>query len=404
MATKGRQRRQERRARRRESRQLRKSGPKAALYGGTQERLDKYREDAELDIGRAERREQESYSSTRNELGRTRTLEKEAEDDRRGYEQTARGSRDAYSGDVDAIGDQANRANYMRTHALGGATGTRNQAYAQNQLTGTAENALARRTQELQSVPSIGSAVNTAIGANNAAAQARLGQSMGLANRQARGMAGSLGEGGALALQQAMASSGANAADLMAQNNTMQSQLAADLRLQGAMRQNEIDVGSADLGLNTRMGAAEAERANQMAVAAANAGDILSVGDANAGNAYDAALQTANARANLMQQDATNRGAADTRQLALLGARNDTALNLQQLSQQGLRDANQNQQFVEGTQAGADQAVAMGKYAAAVENSPLNKLRNVLGGIRTVKSIGAEGSALSGLTGIGKSQ
>jgi hypothetical protein len=369
MATRGRKRRQERR----ENRRLRKEGPDTAFYGGSKETQKDYQRESRQDVARSEQRDTEAYRDTILEQKRTRGLEGEAENERRGYADTAASSRNAYSGDVDAIGDQANRANWMRNYALGGATGARNQAYEQNQLTGTAENALARRAQELQGVPSIGGAVNTAIGANNAAAQARLGQSMGLANRQARGMAGSLGEGGALALQQAMASSGANAADLMAQNNTMQSQLAADLRLQGALRQNQLDVDSANLGLNTRMGAAEQERANQMAVAAANAGDILGVGNANAGNVYDAALQTAGARAGLMQQDASNQQVAGNRQLNLLGASNNLAVNGQQAAQQGLRDARQNNQFIEGTAAGIDQAENQRRYQEAQNKNGFQK-------------------------------
>jgi hypothetical protein len=359
--------RNKKRDKRKENKRLRKEGPDTAFYGGSEEAQKDYQREARQDVARSEQRDTEAYRNTLREQNRVRDLEGAAENERQGYASTAASSRNAYSGDVDAIGDQANRANWMRNSALGGATGIRNQAYEQNQLTGTAENALARRAQELQGVPSIGGAVNTAIGANNAAAQARLGQSMGLANRQARGMAGSLGEGGALALQQAMASSGANAADLMAQNNTMQSQLAADLRLQGALRQNELDVNSANLGLDTRMGAAEAERANQMAVAAANAGDTLGIGNANAGNVYDAALQTAQARAGLMQQDAANQQVAGNRQLNLLGASNNLSLAGQDAAQQGLRDARQNNQFIEGTAAGISQMDNQRAYEAAVK-------------------------------------
>lgn len=403
MATRGRKRRQKRRAGRREQRDLRKRGPKDAQYGGSQEALDKARGSAADDTRTAERKYSLADNESRDELDRARGLEEDSERDYRGYEQASRGSRDSYASSIDSIGTSANYARGERNSALGDAQSTRNQAYSQNQLTGTADNVLARRSAELAGAPTIGQAVETNIGANAANAQARLGQSMGLANRQARGLAGSMGEGGALAMQQAMASAGANSADLLAQNNTQQGQMAADLRLQAALRQNDLDVDSANLGLTTRMGAAEQERANQMAVAGANAGDILNVGNANAGNIYDAALQQTSARAGLMQQDAANQQNIGNRQLNLLGTRMDMAGNRQALAQQDVAGARQGEQFIEGAQLGVDQANNAQAYQAALANSPLNKLRNVLGGIRTVKSIASEGSAISGLTGIGKS-
>lgn len=373
MATRGRKRRQERREKRRENRRLRKEGPDTAFYGGSEEAQQDYQRESRQDVARSEVREAESYRDTLREQRRTRDLESGAENERRGYADAAASSRSAYGSDVDAIGGQANRANYMRSHALSGAQGVRNQAFAQNRLTDTAENALARRTAELAGVPTIGHAVETNIGANNANAQARLAQSMGLANRQARGVAGSLGEGGALAMQQAIASAGANAGDLLAQNNTQQSQLAADMRLEAAIRQNELDVGAADLGLKTRMGAAEQERINQLDVAGANADDILGIGRDNATTALDAALKQADARAILMKQDADMMAAAGDRHTSLLSASNKLALGGQELAQQGLRDARQNNQFIEGTAAGIDQAENLRRYQEAQNKNGFQK-------------------------------
>lgn len=367
MATKGRKRRQERRATRKENRSLRKNGAKTAFYGGSEEAQKQYQSESKVAVDRNEGRDREANNDSRQELYRARDLEGAAEDERQGYASTAQSSRDAYSGDVSRIGWGAYGAENQRNEALGSAVGTRNQAFAQNQLTGTAENALARRSAELAGSPTIGQAVETSIGANNANAQARLGQSIGLANRQSRGLAGSMGEGGALALQQAMASAGANQADLLAQNNTQQGQLAADLRLQAALRQNQLDVDSANLGLGTRMTAAEQERANQLAIAGANAGDQLNIGNLNAAGTYDAALQTAAARGALMQQDAANQQNAGSRQLNLLGTRANIGLQRQDAAQQGLRDANQSNQFIEGTAAGINQMENQRAYNAAVE-------------------------------------
>lgn len=363
MATKGRQRRKERRAERRENRNIRKRGPNKAVYGGSEERLKTLRGNSDEDLDRAQSDYRVDNQATRDELANARSQEQGAFGDYKGYESTAKGSRAGYESGISSIGDAAGRG-----------AATRNTAFESNRLAGTADNVLARRAAELAGAPTIGQATDTAIGANNAAAQARLGQSLGLANRQARGLAGSMGEGGALAMQQAMANAGAGAADALAMNNTEQSQLAADMRLQAALRQNELDVNSANLGLSTRMGAAEQDRAAQLAIAEANA-----AGD------YDSALQMQQARGGLMQNDVNNMGNASGRQLNLLGARADLATGRQGMAQNAEQIVRQGQQAIEGAQLGADSAYNAAKYAAAQENSPFSKLKKVVSGHDMIK-------------------
>lgn len=335
--TKGRRRRKERRAKRREQRSLRKNGPKEQFYGGSQEALDSARKSADRNVSEASDSFDSAQRTAKTEMSRLRKTSTSAESDYEASKAQTQESRSGYQSSIAGIGQNAQQAIAMRNNAL-----------AQNDLN---------------------AAANTAINQNNAVAQQRLAQSIGLQNRAARGLAGSMGEGGALAMQQAMASAGAGAADLSAQNQVTQAQLANDMRY----------------------GAAQQQVAN-----------ALSVADANAGTQYDSGLQLANANAGLMQSDANLQQLADARSQNLLSMRGQMAeLGVSSaLSNQGQQL--QNQQTINGTQLGVDQATAAQKYAAAQANSPLAKLNNVLTGIKTVKGITKEGSAASGLLGIGK--
>lgn len=337
MATRGRKRRQARRAKRREQRKLRKNGPEKQYYGGSERAFESSQRDADRKTDSAADDYEAAKKTAKTEMSRLRKETDEADADYNAAKSQAQESRQGYQSSIAGIGTNAQQAIAMRNNAL-----------AQNDLN---------------------AAANTAINQNNQIAQQRLAQGIGLQNRAARGLAAGMGEGGALAMQQAIAQAGANAGDLTAQNNVTQAQLANDMRY----------------------GAAQQQVANALGVA-----------DANAGTQYDSGLQMANANSGLMQADQNIQQLTDARQQNLLGMRSGLAeLGVSgALSNQGQQLGNQ--QVINTSQLGVDQQNAAGKYAAAQANSPLAKLSNVLTGIKTVKAIPKEGSAASGLFGIGK--
>jgi hypothetical protein len=343
--------------------------------GGTKEAQEKFIDQAGKERAGAQTRERQADTDSRKELNYQRQQESKAGQEYDADRQTASGSRGGYESAIGGIGSSAQNA-----------MGIRNNALAQNQLTGSAESILAQRQAQMAGVPTIGQATDTGIAQNYKNAQTALGQSLGLQGRQMRGQAAGLGEGGALAMQQALASGGANAADLMAQNQAQQNQLASQMRFNAAMTQNQQDVDAANQAVDLRMGAAEQERQAALGFA-----------DSNAGMAYDAGLQGLNARGALMQQDAATRDTSGGRQLNMLGMRGDMTQNRASAAQQGVRDANQNQQFNLGTAAGIDQTNSANAYQNAMANSPMAKLTNIVGAHDAIK-----GSApLSNLFGFG---
>lgn len=355
---------------RRENRKLRKQGPEKTYYGRTKEQESKYREEYDRDVGRERTQNDEARGEVSKELASTRQATSDAGNDYGTARSDANWSRGAYNDSIEGLSGQAQNAMAIRNNVLG-----------QNQLTGSAESILAQRQAQLAGVPTIGQATNTAIGQNYANAQAALNNAIGKQGRQARGLAGSMGEGGALAMQQAMASQGANAADLMAQNQTQQNQLASQLRFNAAMAQNQQDIDSANLGVDLRMGAAEQERQAALGFA-----------DANAGMSYDASLQALGARNALMGQDAATRENMGARQLELMGAGHGLATAGAGLAQNALGMQYQNRQNLEGTAAGVSQQDNMAKYQAAVDQSPMNKLKRMKG----VLNLGSPGTSLMG--------
>lgn len=291
MATRGRRRREDRREKRddrrterRAARKLRQEGPTQAQYGGTAGAEEEMRTELRDDDKSAREREATEYAQV--------TEQREGAQDKadRG-ELERRQSANRTGKSLNTLEASAARNDIGAGAAA--SRGIRDQALGQNQLTGTAESVLGQRASALAGSPTIGQATDTALAANQKNARDQLAQQIGLQNRQARGLAGSMGEGGALAMQQAMASAGAGAADLAAMNQGQQNQLAAQMRFDAASAQRGEDVDSANLGLQTRMGAAEQERAAQLGFAGQSA-------DEN----YNAGLQQTAALQNVAQQRA----------------------------------------------------------------------------------------------------
>lgn len=371
-------------ASRRDARQRRRAGPETTIYGGSDGALADMRRHNKIDDANARIRENKADKALSDQLGKTdesadrayktaRDLEREGRGDRRG-------ARDAIGG----IQSGADGAADTRNSALQSSMGTLNNALGRNALTGSAESVLAQRKAELAGVPTIGQATDTALAANQANANANLANQIGMQNRAARGMAGSMGEGGALAMQQAMASAGANAGDQAAQNQMQQAQLAAQMRFGAAQQQNQQDLATANLGTDLRMGAAEAERQNQMNVAGANAASQMGVGDANAAMGYDAGLQRSNAAQGLagLTTGAANAAQGASTQLQGLGqsaanAYGDFANNVR-------GQVNQNTLGVENAAAGVDAANKSAAYADAMAKRGGQKMAQGLGGVTSI--------------------
>lgn len=176
------------------------------------------------------------------------------------------------------------------TQGAAAANATRSNALATGSLAGTAESVLAQRQAALAAAPSIQQANETNIAANAVNAGANQERAAQMITRQGMGLAAGQGEGGALAMQQALASAGSAIGDNAGQSNLALNESNAAARYAAAMAQNAQTVDSANLGLSTRMDAAAAERANQMGVAQANAGSLESA----AGNRATAGLGVAN--------------------------------------------------------------------------------------------------------------
>lgn len=215
----------------------------------------------------------------------------------------------------DGIGDiysKAAQASTTLDQGRGGAMGERNNALATNSLVGSTDSILATRGAELAGSPTLGQATEGAILANQKNAQAQQQATTQMLNRQAMGLAAGQGEGGALALQTAMAGAGAASGDAATQMNLQQAQQNAGMRFDAATGQRLEDVNSANMGLDARLGAAQQERANQLAVAEANAGTIQNTAGAQAELGYQSAIATQGAKEKLTgaQQASVNQSSA----------------------------------------------------------------------------------------------
>jgi hypothetical protein len=258
-----------RRSERREARKLRRKGPTQVEYGGSPNADIEMRTALKGEQRDAKLRAKDEYEQVTKQREDTQGKATTAERERKTAQGAAGGTLDKLEWAVDRGDIGAGAA---------GARGIRDKALGQNQLTGTAESVLGQRANALAGSPTIGQATETALGANQKNARDLLAQQIGIQNRQARGLAGSMGEGGALAMQQAMASAGAGAADLAAMNQGQQNQLAAQMRFDAAAAQRGEDVDSANLGLQARMGAAEQERAAQLGFAGQSADENYNAG------------------------------------------------------------------------------------------------------------------------------
>lgn len=179
------------------------------------------------------------------------------------------------------------------------------QAYGANQLTGTAENILNQRAAAMAAAPSYAQLANEAIAAQTQGMQDQTRFAQGQLGRRAMGMAAGMGEGGALAAQQAMASLIGGGADMAAQSQLQNAAAAAQMRAEAAANQRGETVGEAGYASQARLGAAQQERANQLATA----GQQSQL-------AYNAGLATNAAQAGLTgaQQAATNTSASQAQQ------------------------------------------------------------------------------------------
>jgi enhancer of polycomb-like protein len=291
---------------RRDARKLRKKGPTQAEYGGNAGAKAEMRTELRGQDRDAKLREKDEYKQVTEQRTDSQGKAKQGERERRTSSGLAGQSLNTLEGSA--------ARNDIGVGAAG-ARDLRNTALAQDQLTGTAERVLGQRANALAGSPTIGQATDTALAANRLNARDQLAQQIGLQNRQARGLAGSMGEGGALAMQQAMASAGAGAADLAAMNQTEQNQLAAKMRFDAAAQQRGEDVDTANLGLQARMGAAEQERAAQLGFAGQSAQENY-----NAGLAQTAALQNVAAQRNNAAQLATQNALSTGQQANAMSA------------------------------------------------------------------------------------
>lgn len=257
------------------------------------------------------------------------------------------GSRADYDAAAQRLNDVGDKALAEADSAGADYTASRDRALESRQkaqaslagIQGGADKAIAMRNAALAK-NNLNDAAGTAITANEAVAAQRLSRAQGALNAQARGLAGGMGEGGSLAMQQALASAGAGSADLAAENQ---------LNLTEAANK-------------TRFDAAQGQVQNELGVA-----------DANAGTTYDAGINTSSASQNLYNADQAARDAATQRQgnffaqgVSTAGAGLDSTLGNkgQELN---------NEQTINTAQISADQARANAVAEAARKNSGLNK-------------------------------
>lgn len=305
-----------------------KGGRRRAKRRAARKDFKEARKEAQY-LGGSKGEEQALYREAREGRGETRAEAKEGRGEIRRELETSRGEAERYSnqqeqdrwrgqlrdeesrGGITRMGDEARRAENLLGQGAQGAMGeytqgaqqalgARSRALGTNALTGSAENILQQRAAQIGATPTIGQAIETNIGANTANANQQLARSTQMLNRQAMGLAAGQGEGGALAMQQAMANSGVNAADMAAQKNMMLGDQAAQLRLQAALTQREQDLAEAGYASDARMQAAAQERASQLTFAGQDAASL----EAAAANRAQAGLGVSSAQAQLATQAA----------------------------------------------------------------------------------------------------
>lgn len=308
-----RKRRDKRRSDRRADRKLRKKGPEAQFYGGSEEATEEARKRSQESVEKSEKGFDSATGRMEGSSDRSAQLEGDAEKDYKNARYAASQSRDSQKSAIKDINTSAQQANTLRSQAL-----------AANNL-------------------------NTIADANIRQNQALAGQQLtnqtGILRRGALGMAAGAGEGGALGIQQALASSGAGAADLAAQTALQQNQLANDTRFNAANQQ---------------------------------ASNALAVGNANAGQLYDASGQVAAQTAALRGADMASQDAATGRQLNFLGQTNQANSNIGALALENQGQQLRNQQVINTAQLGADTLAAQNAYDAAKARNPFQKMMSTV--------------------------
>lgn len=309
-----RERRNKRRDKRRENRKLRKEGPKKQFYGGSEADLKEQRERAGESVADSQDRYRSSADRIDSAQDRASELEGEADSDYSRSQDRSGKSRRDYGNSISAVNTAASNAINQRKNAL-----------LENNLNQIAEQNIL---------------------ANQDNAQSMLRNNIGIQNRAARGLAGSMGEGGALALQQAMAQAGQGAADQAAQTALEQQQLAA----------------------STRFNAANQQVANALATANLNAGDM-----------NQAAQAVAQLRGNLLGQDLSNQAALGQRQNAFLAQSGALASQGGDMALQNQGQMLNNEQTINSAQLGVDMKAAQDRYEAA-KNGGFTGFMNKLAG------------------------
>lgn len=309
-----------------------KEGVKQAYYGGSKAALEQYRVNAKQDVTDRKNTEQEQWKSVKEQASKTKALEAGAEYERLQDRETAAGSRGSYSSTLDNLGENS-------------------------------EAVLQKRAAELASKPTIGQATDAALQAQAKNAQDQLAQKIGMQNRQARGLAGSMGEGGALAMQQAMASAGAGAADALAMNQTQQNQLAGDMRYKAALAQNQQDVDTSNLNAGTRLAAQQQQLAG---------------------------------RAGLMASDIGVANASGNRHQNMLGAANNMTTGMYGAASGQLANAQNQLANIEGISLAAEREKNQKDYENAVAHNPLGTFISTVFDPWDLRGSGSKGFATGG--------
>ena len=306
--------------------------------GGSQEEEQRLYDESRANTAQSRQEAMFDRNSLRNQVYDAQQRVGGADRDYR-QDRSASGIRDAESRDsIQGIGKGASNASTVLGQAGNAAKGEytsgasaanaeRNRALNTNQLTGTAENVLAQRAAQVGGIqgmgaagenilaqrqaavnaaPSIGSLTESAIGQNTANANAQLSRGLQENVRRAQGLAASQGEGGALAMQQALASAGASAGDITAQKNLALMDQSAALRQQAAMQQRGETLSDADLAMQTRLGGAQTDQERALAEAGYSSDARMNA----AQQERNAALTVGGANADALAQAAQQRAAA----------------------------------------------------------------------------------------------
>lgn len=336
---------------------------RAQYYGGSKDAVGELREGAQDAIDDS-RSDYASAADDLREVGKTASRrESDAATDYRKASDSYSGTRSATENSIADISAAAQRS-----------IAARNQAIASSPTMAQSANSLLQaRTAQLASVPTIGAATDAAITGMGQAADARLTATTAANNRAAMGLAAGQGEGGALGMQQAIASGAQGGADALAANNIQQNDLGAQMRFSAAQTQNQQDFDSANLGLDVGMNAAGADR-----------DALLARAQSDQAMTYDAANQVAGQNQALLGAAGARLGQADSRQQNFLAGRLGAASDMTGAAAGMVGQNLNNQQAINGTQLTADQANDKARLESTLANSLGGRLKSVFGGAASV--------------------